>query len=94
MSDFSENITPIHFYCVWLGFQLTTIFLFQLRNLKELDLLQGQRTTAYFFALLAINNLEIRVTQMVKPEPEPEPVLGQVNTVWEYYRMQKIRKCR
>jgi hypothetical protein len=41
-----------------------------------LDLLQGQRTTAYFFALLAINILEIRVTQMVKPEPEQEPVLG------------------
>jgi hypothetical protein len=55
-----------------------------------LDLLQGQRTTAYSFALLAINNLEIRVTQMV----EPEAVLGQVNTVWEYYRMQRFRKCR
>ena len=90
MSDFSQDITPIHFYCVWLGFHLTTIFFFQLRNLKELDLLQGQRTTAYSFALLAINNLEIRVTQMV----EPEAVLGQVNTVWEYYRMQRFRKCR
>jgi hypothetical protein len=66
---------------------LTTIYILQLRNLQ--DPLQGQGTTAYFFALLAISNQEILVTQIIKSEPAPVP--EKVNTFCKYFIMQKIR---
>lgn len=48
MSDFLENITPIHFDCVWLGFQLTIIF-FSVKKSEGVGSSAGSANNCLFF---------------------------------------------